>query len=45
MLYFERKLINPLLPSMPNMVHLAKISILIYEQIIKKNLCERRDYK
>ena len=35
---------NPLLPSVPYMWRSAKISILIYEGIIKK-FYERRDYE
>ena len=37
--------INPLPPSVPYMVRLAKFSISIYEGIIKKIFYDRRDYE
>ena len=37
--------LNPLLPNVPQMVCLAKILILLYEGIIKKNSYERRNYE
>ena len=37
--------LNPLVPSVLNIVRLTKISILIQEGILKKNSYERHAYK